>query len=164
MFDAFIKIDGVPGECTDAGHADWIEVLSYNHSVNQQNSGSVSSGGGRSAGRCDHAPFSIVKTLDKATPKLNLFCCSGEHIPTITIDFCRSGKDKQLYMQYKLYDVLIGGVSVGGSSQGESSLPLEEVTFNYAKIEWTYTETDHKTGQPKGNVAAGWDQHSNQMA
>jgi hypothetical protein len=24
-------------------------------------------------------------------------------------------------------------------------------------MEWTYTETDHQTGKPKGNVAANWD-------
>jgi len=71
-FDAFLKIDTIPGECTDDKHAEWIEILSFSHGVSQQVSGSVSSGGGRSAERCDHSDFSVVKTLDKASPKLDI--------------------------------------------------------------------------------------------
>ena len=31
----FLKIEGVPGESTDEGHADWIEVMSFSHGVSQ---------------------------------------------------------------------------------------------------------------------------------
>ena len=27
-FDAFLKVDGIPGESTDDKHKDWIEILS----------------------------------------------------------------------------------------------------------------------------------------
>ena len=77
-FDAFLKIETIPGECTDDKHKDWIEILSYSHGVAQLSSGSVSSGGGRSAQRCDHQDFSISKALDKASPKLALSCCNGD--------------------------------------------------------------------------------------
>lgn len=156
-FDAFLKIDVVPGECTDEKHKEWIEVLSYSHGVSQAVSGSVSSGGGRSAQRCDHSDLSIVKTLDKTSPKLNLFCCNGTHIADIILELCRSGGDKVPYMTYNIKDSIISSVRPGGSSQGSEALPLEEVTFNYGKITWTYQETDHKTGQPKGKVETNWD-------
>ena len=32
-YDAFLKIDGIPGESTDDKHKDWIEILSFNHST-----------------------------------------------------------------------------------------------------------------------------------
>ena len=48
-FDAFLQIEGVPGESTDENHLDWIEILSYSHGVSQPGSGSVSSGGARRA-------------------------------------------------------------------------------------------------------------------
>lgn len=156
-FDCFLKIDGVPGESTDDKHKDWIELLSFSHGVSQPSSGAVSSGGARSAERCDHADFSIVKTLDKASPKLSLFCCNGTHVKTIKMDLCRATGDKQRYMEYVLSDVIVSSVRPGGSSQGGEALPLEEVTFNYGKIEWIYTETDHKTGKPKGDVKTNWD-------
>ncbi len=160
-FDAFVKIQDITGESTDDQHAEWIEILSYSHGVFQPGSGSVSSGGSRSAERCEHQEFSIVKTLDKATPKLNLYCCNGTHIPEVLVDLCRAGGDKQRYMQYKLSDVIITSVRPGGSSKGNETLPLEEVSLNYGKIEWTYTEMDHKAGTPKGDVAAYWDLHTN---
>ena len=156
-FDCFLKIDGVPGESTDEKHKEWIELLSYSHGLSQPGSGSVSSGGARSAERCDHQDFSVVKALDKASPKLALFCCNGTHIASIKMELCRAAEDKTKYMEYNLSDVIVSSARPGGSAQGGEALPLEEVSFNYGKIEWIYTETDHKTGRPKGAVNAYWD-------
>jgi type VI secretion system secreted protein Hcp len=41
---------------------------------------------------------------------------------------------------------------LSSSAQGGKGLPLEEVIFNYGTITWRHTETDHKTGKPKGQV------------
>ena len=163
-FDAFLKIEGVAGESTDDKHKDWIEVLSFHWGVSQPASASSSSGGARSAERCNHQDFSIVKTLDKASPKLALFCCNGKHVKEVTLALCRATGDKQKYMEYKLSDAIISGVRPGGAAQGGEPLPLEEVSFNYGKIELTYTETDHKTGKPKGDVKANWDLTANKGA
>ena len=157
MFDAFLKIDGIPGESTDDKHKDWIEILSFSHGVSQPSSGSRSSGGAASGQRADHQDFSIVKTLDKASPKLYLNCCNGTHIKEVKVELCRATGDKQKYMEFKMSDVIVSNVRPGGSSQGGEALPLEEVAFNYGKIEWAYTATDHKTGKPAGDVKANWD-------
>lgn len=156
-FDCFLKIEGVPGESTDDKHKEWIELLSFSHGLSQPGSGSVSSGGARTAERCDHQDFSVVKTLDKASPKLALFCCNGTHIKTINVEFCRAAGDKTKYMEYILTDSIVSSVRPGGSAQGGEALPLEEVSFNYGKIEWVYSETDHSTGKPKGDVKTHWD-------
>jgi type VI secretion system secreted protein Hcp len=160
-FDTFLKISTIPGESTDDKHKDWIEILSFSTGLNQSATGSTSSGGGRAAERVDHQDFSLVKTLDKASPKLALACCNGEHIPEVTVELCRATGDKAVYMKYKMADVLVSSVSDGGSAQGGEALPLEEVSFNYAKINWIYTETDHKTGAAKGDVETHWDLSAN---
>lgn len=160
-FDAFLFIDGVPGESTDDKHKDWIEILSFNHGLNQTASGSMSSGGGASAERCDHTPFTVVKTLDKASPLLAEKCCSGEHIKEVKLSLNRAGGDKVQYMEYKLQHVLVTTVSPGGSSQGKETLPLEEIAFRYGKIEWTYTQQKLADGTGGGQVASGWDLTSN---
>jgi type VI secretion system secreted protein Hcp len=160
-FDAFLKIDTIPGESTDDKHKDWIEVLSYNHGLSQMSSGSKSTGGARSAERCDHQDFTIVKALDKASPKLALACCRGEHIKKVQMTLNRATGDKQKYMEYVLSDVIVSNVRPGGSAQGDGKLPLEEVSFDYGKIEWIYTETDHQTGKPKGDVKTNWDLTAN---
>lgn len=160
-FDSFLKISTVPGESTDDKHKDWIEIMSFSWGVSQPATGSSSSGGARSAERCNHQDFSITKTLDKASPKLFLSCCKGEHIPAVTVELCRATGDKTKYMEYKLTDVIISSVRPGGTSKAGEALPLEEVAFNYSKIELTYTETDHKTGKPKGDVKGNWDLSAN---
>lgn len=156
-FDAFLKIDGVPGESTDDKHKDWIEILSYSHGLSQPSAGARSTGGAGAAERTNHQDFSVVKVLDKASAKLALFCCNGTHIKSVKIELCRATGDKQKYMEYLMSDVIVSSVRPGGSAQGGETLPLEEVSFNYGKIEWTYTETDHQTGKPKGDVKANWD-------
>ncbi len=160
-FDAFLKIEGIPGESTDDKHKDWIEILSFSWGVSQPSSGSASSGGARSAERCNHQDFSIVKTLDKASPKLFLNCANGSHIKEITLTLNRATGDKSKYMEYKLSDSIVASVRPGGASHGGDQLPTEEVSFNYGKIELIYTEADHKTGKPKGDVKASWDLTTN---
>ena len=159
-FDAFIKIANVPGESTDDKHKEWIEVLSYNWGVDQPQTQSASSHGSLSAERANFHPFSIVKALDKASPKLALACASGEHFPEGTLEICRAGGDKQPYMEYKMTDVMVTSYRPGGTGGGEA-IPLEEVSFSYGKIEWKYTQTKVAGGGAAGNVAAGWDLKTN---
>lgn len=165
-FDAFLKIDGIDGESTDDQHKDWIELLNFDHGVDQPTSGSVSSGGSRSSQRVNHASFKITKAIDKATPKILLSCCNGTHIPNITLEICRSGGDKMKYYEVILEDVMIDSAKMVGNAKGADAapLPVEEVSFNYGKIKWTYTQTDHMTGKASGDVAAEWDLHANKGA
>lgn len=155
-FDAFLKIATVPGESTDDKHAEWIEVLSYSWSASQAAGGSASATGSHAGQRVDIHDFSVVKQLDKASPKLFLSCCSGEHIADVTLELCKAGGDKQKYMTYKLNDVLVSSIRPGGSSQGSDALPLEEVSFRFAKVQLEYIPID-KGGKPQGQVPAGWD-------
>jgi len=160
-FDAFLKIATIPGESTDDKHKDWIEILSFSHSLSQPSSSTgASAGGARTSGRVEMQDFSVVKTLDKASPKLALACCKGEHIKDVTLELCRAGGDKQKYMVYKLTDAVVANVRNGGSAKGGDQLPTEEVSFHFAKIEWTFTVID-STGKAKGNVPAYWDLQKN---
>ncbi len=154
-YDCFLKIDGVSGESTDDNHKEWIEVLSYSHGISAAVPQVI--GSARTAERSEHQDFSIVKLMDKASPKLALYICRGDIIPEVTLELCRAGGDKLRYMKYVLTDAIVSSVQPGGNPQTGEALPMEEVSFNYGKIQWTYTETDPNTGKPKGNVEARWD-------
>lgn len=160
-FDAFCKVDGIPGESTDDKHKDWIEILSFSYGVSQPASGAASTAGGASAERADFADFSIVKALDKASPKLFEACAQGKHIKEVTIELCRAGGDKVKYMEYKLTNCIVSSFRPGGSAAGGESLPLEEVAFNFGKIEIVYTQQKREDGSGGGNVPAGWDLQAN---
>ncbi len=162
-FDAFLFIEGIPGESTDSKFTDQIEILSYSHGLSQPTTATASSVGGGTSGRCNHNDFSIVKELDKASPILSQQCSEGKHIPEVTLTLCRAGGEKVPFMEYKMSDVVISSVSPGGSSQGEG-VPLEEVSFNYGKIEWTYTQQKRADGGGGGNTAGSWDLKANAVS
>jgi len=151
--DAFLKIDGIPGESTDEKHKDQIEVLSFRHGVSQMGTASDSTAGSKSAGRCDHQDFSIDKELDKASPELNLQCSRGTHIKEMTLELCSATGDKSPYMRYEFEGLIISSISIGNEGGG---IPTESVTFNYNKINWIYVDTDHETGKKKGEVKKWW--------
>lgn len=159
-FDCYLKIIGpdIEGECKDADHEKWIELLSYKHGVSQPASGSRSSGGAITSGRVDCDDFTIVHTLDKASPKLALACCDGTHFDEIQVHLCRAvGKTKETYMEYNMKKAIVASVRPTGTSQGTENLPTEEVTFRFDRITLTYHELDHESGQPVGEVEAQWD-------
>lgn len=153
-YDFYLKLEGIDGEATDSKHDKWIEILSFSTGITQAGS-SRSVGGQSTTGKADAQDFVVVKTLDKSSPKLAKFCACGEHIKSATIDCCQSTKEKHIYMQYKLTDVVISSVRPNGSTSQET-LPLEEVSMRYAKIEWQYTPID-KAGKAQAAEKANWD-------
>ncbi len=154
-FDAFMQIDGIEGDSTDAEHSGWIEVQSFHHSISQPVGGSRSSGGAATAGRVEHQDFTVTKELDKATVLLYLQCCKGTHIPSVQIELCRAGDNPKPFMRYKLSHVLISNISPSGVPG--SKMPSENVSFNYGKIEWEYLQTDPRSADDSGSTPAYWD-------
>ena len=152
--DSYLKIDGVPGESTDSQHQDWIELLSFSHHFAQPVSATESSAGGGTVGRVNMGPFSVTKYLDKASPKLSEYCCSGKHMPNMTIEMMRASGDSRVkYMEIKLDDVVVAEIMHGHAGD----FPTETVSFNFAKIKWTYTQQKRTDGSSGGQVTGGWD-------
>lgn len=160
-FDAFLKIEGIDGESTDDIHQQWIEIQSYHHGVNQPLSG-TSGTGGRSGGRADFSEFTVLKTLDQATPDLNIYCASGKHIPKIEVELCLASGDKHTFMKYTMEDVVVSSVSPGGSAESGDVRPTEEVAFAYGKLKWEYTPID-QTGAPGAAVDRTWNLETNKQ-
>ena len=159
-FDAFLKIEGIPGESLDDKHKDWIEILQFDHGLEQPASATASSSGGATAERVNHKPFVIVHQIDKASPKLAEYCCTGKHIKEINFELCRAGGDKVKYYEVKLEQAIVNKVEPTGSANDEG-FPSERVHFTYGKISWTYVQQKREDGTGGGNVAAGWDLTSN---
>ena len=160
MFDAYLKITGIPGESTSKDFEEQIEILSYNHSVSQSTSAVKSSSGGATTGRCSHGDFTIVKECDKASPLLAQKCSDGTHIDGVTLTLCRaSGGDKKVpFMEYKMTKVIVANVAPGGR---KDDLPSETISFNYGKIEWTYTQQKRKDGSGGGKTTGSWNLQTN---
>jgi len=156
-FDAFLKIDGIPGESADDKHKDWIEILSYHHGISQPSSKTASSSGGATAERVNFGDFSVTKLVDMASPKIFEAGCTGRHIKEVIIEVCRAGGDKQKYLEIKMEQVLISSYT----QDGGSAFPGESISFNPGRFRMTYSKQNRDDGNLGGNVSAGWDQIAN---
>jgi type VI secretion system secreted protein Hcp len=153
-FDTFLEIEGLPGECLDSKHKNWIQLFSFSHQVTQVGDASASALGARTAGKCDHGDFHFTKTMDKCTPFLLNKCCTGKHYPKAVVEICKNTGEKRVFMKYIMEHVVVSGISTGGG-QGQEA-PMESVSFSYSKIKWEYTPLDPGTGTPQAKAAAEW--------
>ena len=150
---AYLKIDGIPGEATEAGYEDQIIILSLNHGVSQPTRMTGGGGGGRAKKTCDHQDFNVTKVLDKASPILAQKCSVGDVFPEITLVLLQSSGDKPIpYMEYKFTNCLISSISIGG---GGDDYPIENMSINYSKIVWTYTPQG-QDGKAGGKTSGSW--------
>ena len=167
--DMYLNIDGIKGESQDDKHKDWIEVLSYSHGMAMPVSSTKSSAGGGSSGRTQHGDFVISKYIDLASPKLYEAVSSGKHFGKVTFEMCRAGGSQLPYLTITLEEVIISNVQQEGpksngykpeKDDGSAAvtnadvLPTEDVSLNYGKIEWKYTQQKRSDGSGGGNVSA----------
>lgn len=161
MFDAFLKIDGVQGESTDARHSGEIEALAYHWGATQAVTGTVSDKGNITGSRVNMDALTITKALDSSSPLLAQNCAEGKVYPTVTLVLQRSGGSREKYMEYKLTNALVSSIQSGGAANGEDGVPTEEVSLSFSKIEWAYTKIG-PDGRPAGNTLGSWDLSKNQ--
>lgn len=162
-FDAYLKIDSIPGEATAKDHKDWIQIESFGFDMSQGGH-NVGGGGARGAfGRAVHKPFQLLKRLDKASPLLYEAVNVNNNLGKVQFHVCRTGDDKYPYFTITFEDVMISSVILNCNDPdqgGEKERLLESVSFNYTKIEWTYTETDSKN-KKGGAIVGKWNLATN---
>jgi type VI secretion system secreted protein Hcp len=148
----FLQVPGIPGESTDPQHSGWIDVAAYQWgSARPSRIFPVAGGGSLTLG-----DLSVVKPVDLSTPKLFLDCCQGTHIPVMTLEVWNTAASPFAFFKIILNDAMITSVKpVGGASSNDYM--MEEVSFDYSKIEVDYIPMD-ATGNPGIPVQARWDQ------
>jgi type VI secretion system secreted protein Hcp len=151
---AFIKFDGVDGECNDKDHKGWSDLLSFNQMIHKPGGGQT----GQTRRRGDVVLENIVcvRELDKASPKLAEAVCKGKVFPKVDIHVTASYTDagRVTYYAYELKNVQVTSYNISGSGQAEQ-VPTEEVSLNFEEIKVTYTENDAQ-GKKKGNIEYTW--------
>jgi type VI secretion system secreted protein Hcp len=155
--DYFLKIDGIDGESADSKHKGEIELHSWGFGATQ--SGTMHSGGGGGAGKVSVQDLHFVTSVSKASPKLFLACCNGEHLKKAVLVARKAGKDQQEYYKITLSDVLVSSYQDGGSSH-DGLIPVDQVSLNFAKIEIEYKE-QKADGSLGGSVKTGYDMKIN---
>ena len=139
--DYFLKIDGITGESLDKDHAGEIEIRGFSFGSSQ--SGSFATGGGGGSGKVQMQDFHFTMPLQAASPKLLIACGTGKHITNATLTCRKAGTKQQPYLQINFTNLLVSSFQSAGSSYGDT-LPVDQISFNFEKIEYSYREQDQK--------------------
>jgi type VI secretion system secreted protein Hcp len=145
-FDAFLKLDGIPGESQDKNHPNEIEIESFSWGLS--NPSTIGSGGGGGAGKASFQDMSFDSLASAAGPLLAKSCATGSHIANALLTVRKSGGGGGFeFMKVKLQDVIVSSYSQGGAADGHDDRPSENFSLNFAKITYDYYP------QPQGGQA-----------
>jgi type VI secretion system secreted protein Hcp len=151
--DAFLKIEGVTGESVVKGMEGQIDILAWSWGASQ--SGTMHSATGGGAGKANVQDLTFTHHVDKASPTLLQFCCSGKHFTKATLTMRKAGDNPLNYVVITLENVLISGVSMGGA-HGDDRLN-ETVTLNFSKFSYTYQPQDSTGAKSGGPMTTTYD-------
>jgi type VI secretion system secreted protein Hcp len=155
--DYFLKIDGIPGESTDAKHKDEIDVEAWSWG---ETNAPPAGGGGGGAGRVQIQDFAFTARFSKASPSLLLACASGKHLKSAVLSARREGKGQGDFLTFSLSDVLVSSYQTGVSEAEVGA--LDSVSCNFSKIEVEYKQVK-ADGTFAGSIKAGWDVKQNKQ-
>src|SRR5215204_405305 len=156
--DYFLKMDGIKGESSDSKHKDEIDLESW--SWGETNSGTSSAGGGGGAGKVSMQDFHFVMLMNNASATLAQACANGRHIASGELNCRKAGDTPQVFLKIKMTDLLVSSYQTGGSSHGEI-VPTDQISINFAKIEYAYGKQDAKGKVASLDQKMGYDLKTN---
>lgn len=155
--DMHIKMDTIPGNSEIKGFEGQIQVQSFSWNMQQTTSFSHSSGGG--AGKVNVGDLHFVHFVDKATPKLMIACCTGQHIKDAVLTCRKAGGDSAVdFFKITLQDVIVSSVSPVGT---KDDTPSETITLAFSDYKVEYQEQDNKGAKKGGPVISGYSVQKN---
>lgn len=132
----------IKGGCTQRGREDSIIIFAFDHEIISPRD--IASG--LPTGKRQHKPLLVTKEIDKSSPLLYTVLCSNETLTEVVFKFWKpsaSGKEIQYYT-IRLTNANIAARKTYFPNMlvaENTKLPhLEEVSFTYQKIEWTFEE------------------------
>ncbi len=145
--NAFLKLKGqvqgdIKGSVIQKGREGKIMVIAFNHEVESPRDGAS----GQAIGKKIHHPFVITKEIDRSTPLLYQALVTNETLITWELQcfaIKNTGQEANNYTvrltNAKIVD--IRSFMLNNKFAENTKMPLmEEVSFVYEKIEWTWVD------------------------
>ena len=151
--DIFLKIEGVDGESADPRHPNQIRVMALSIGAAQPG---YDTSAGLGAGKVNVTDLTIVKLIDKSTPKLFTACCTGQHIPSLQATFRRVGSQQDFFLLIAT-DIVVSSQQISGKEADEGT---EAVSFNCSRIQFKYL-LQKADGTLAGEIGGGYDLRKN---
>jgi type VI secretion system secreted protein Hcp len=151
-FDYFLRLDGIPGESTDAKHKGEIDVLSWSWGESETLP-PAGGGAGGGAGKVHIEDLHVTAATSKASPRLMLACASGQHFKSAVISGHKAGTDQVEFLKFSLTDVIVSAYRINAS---DAVPPVDTFSLSFGKIEFRHTQ-QKPDGSPGDVTSAGWD-------
>jgi type VI protein secretion system component Hcp len=139
--DAFLKIDGVKGESTDASHKDWIEISTFSWGMNNPSATSISAGAGHVAQGCATGEIHFGMRGAAIVPMQKLVLI-GAHLQGVTLEV--NGQ------RHVLEGAMLTSCQVGGHGAGDV-VPTANCVMHFQRCA-THAAT---LTQPNGQILLG---------
>jgi len=145
---ASAKANTPPVGSLQLGSGPATPMLAYSWGVS--NSGTTHGGSGGGAGKANVQDISLTRFTDPTSVDLLKNVTTGLRYPSAVVIATSSGTGTT--MKYELTNVMVTAVSLGGTG-GEKQL-TENVTLNFAKVKWTFTDAAGNTTFGEYDIAA----------
>lgn len=136
----------IKGSVTQKGRDGWIICQQFDHEIVSPRDVQT----GLATGKRQHKPLRIVKYFDKSTPLLYNVLCSNESLPEVEIKFFsipKAGKSAGAEVNYFTIQLTNANISNIRAYVPNALAPqngpysdMEEISFTYQKIVWTFTD------------------------
>ena len=155
-FDAFLKLDGVPGESVDDKHKGEIEILSFSWGVS--NPGSFAFGGGGGAGKATFSDVTFESATQSSSPLLAAFTANGKHIASALLTLRKAGQQRTEFVKITMSPVIVSSYNQAGFGNGDR--PFDTFALTWSEIEFDYfpQAADGSAGTP---IVFHWDAAAN---
>lgn len=130
----------IEGCCDMQGREGSILVYELQHGVHMPRDPHS----GLPTGKRVHGPFTVVKMIDKSSPKLFQALCTGEHMKHVTLKYYRINKQgiEEHYFSTTLEDAIVvsyyPSIPTTLMSANDPYGHMESVSFAYKKIKLTW--------------------------
>lgn len=142
--DAFLKLDGIPGDVATKGHEKEIEVLSWSWGMDRATGGGAA---GMVVGRPCVTELNLMKPMDSASTKLMGAVISGQNVGKGKLTLVKVSTESPTgFFTLDMSNVQVSSLQVSGSSE----LPLESVALRFQSATATFTpqRPDGSAGTP----------------
>lgn len=146
----YLRLDGIPGECAEQHHRDWIEAVSFRLAASTV----PSTEGLAVPGRAQVDELRIGKVIDAASPRLLEACLAGRHIKEAVVEIIRLPTRIKI-LEYRFSDAFVTAVSLELGGDEAVSTEVEHLRLTFGKVRMTYQQKS-ATGAP-AQIGFGWD-------
>jgi len=152
MYIKFTEPD-IAGGSTAEGHAEEIEILSWNHGFNQPTSPVRSTAGSGTVEQANHQNFTFSKYVDGATDDLLKMCWSGKQIGKAVVTCKRAdGAEDNApvdFLVIEMEHIIVSNYSVSG---GPGDIPVENISLDYGIVKYIYKPQKRADGSAGDKV------------